>query len=274
MNYLEEILKSGLVINTRYLDRYVSFIDFRIDRVSLVGYKEKHHILPKSLFPDFKKNKDNIIELTLREHYLVHWMLAKIFGGSQWYAFNQMKRYGGSSILYQYGREHLSKLISKLNKGRKVSPENRLRMSEITKNTVMVRDKNGDCFRVNKADPRYVSGELKFYRFGLKHTEFTKKLMSDSGIKGKQAYLVDGKAKFYFEQNDDVSGLTKYKMSNDQKNMISDHVKSLIWVTLSDGTYKRIKSELFDETTHRRGRVGFRGFAHINDQKRNNKSNK
>lgn len=46
------------------------------------SFKEKyefHHILPKSLFPLWEKRSDNLVALTLREHYFVHLLLTKIY---------------------------------------------------------------------------------------------------------------------------------------------------------------------------------------------------
>ena len=40
---------------------------------------EKHHIKPKSLFPELAKDKTNIIKLTYREHYICHWLLYKVY---------------------------------------------------------------------------------------------------------------------------------------------------------------------------------------------------
>ena len=40
---------------------------------------EEHHILPRSLFPNWVKRKDNLVFLTLREHYFVHQLLVKIY---------------------------------------------------------------------------------------------------------------------------------------------------------------------------------------------------
>lgn len=40
---------------------------------------EEHHILPRSLFPNWAKRKSNIVKLTLREHYFVHQLLVKIY---------------------------------------------------------------------------------------------------------------------------------------------------------------------------------------------------
>lgn len=42
-------------------------------------YYERHHILPRSLFPLWIKNKNNIVLLTPREHYFCHQLLTKIY---------------------------------------------------------------------------------------------------------------------------------------------------------------------------------------------------
>lgn len=40
---------------------------------------EKHHIKPRSLFPELAKDPDNIVKLTYREHYVCHHLLYKIY---------------------------------------------------------------------------------------------------------------------------------------------------------------------------------------------------
>lgn len=42
-----------------------------------VGYFEKHHILPKSL--GGTNNKENLVKLTAREHFICHWLLVKMY---------------------------------------------------------------------------------------------------------------------------------------------------------------------------------------------------
>lgn len=42
-------------------------------------YYERHHILPKSLFPNWTKKKENIVLLTAKEHYFCHKLLLKIY---------------------------------------------------------------------------------------------------------------------------------------------------------------------------------------------------
>ncbi len=42
-------------------------------------YFEFHHILPRSLFPNWIKRKSNIVPLTAREHFFCHQLLTKIY---------------------------------------------------------------------------------------------------------------------------------------------------------------------------------------------------
>lgn len=42
-------------------------------------YFEFHHILPRSIFPNWIKRKSNIVALTAREHFFCHQLLTKIF---------------------------------------------------------------------------------------------------------------------------------------------------------------------------------------------------
>ena len=44
-------------------------------------YYERHHILPKSLFPLWAKEKRNLVLLTAREHFFCHQLLLKIYPG-------------------------------------------------------------------------------------------------------------------------------------------------------------------------------------------------
>ena len=59
---------------------YQRIYDQIIDRAkerTLEGYKEKHHIIPKCMGGSNKK--ENLIELTAREHFISHWLLCRIY---------------------------------------------------------------------------------------------------------------------------------------------------------------------------------------------------
>lgn len=69
--------------NIHVANRYLKFINYRITR-KLDAIIHIHHILPKAkdMFPEFKDLKKypwNGIALTPREHFIAHWMLAKMF---------------------------------------------------------------------------------------------------------------------------------------------------------------------------------------------------
>ena len=92
---------------------------------TLEGYKESHHIIPKCL--GGTDDPANLVNLTAREHFLAHILLAKIYGGTLWHAVNLMgrqKKY--TNRLYERARIEHSKLVSIQNKRTKTKPkENR-----------------------------------------------------------------------------------------------------------------------------------------------------
>jgi len=77
-NFLKDALikRHESVDNSEYLDKYINFlINYKISES--VEYSEKHHILPRSTFPEFENEYWNIIELDYDSHRLVHLWLFK-----------------------------------------------------------------------------------------------------------------------------------------------------------------------------------------------------
>lgn len=178
-------------------NRYERFINSRPQRIKQKNDGlEVHHIIPKSIDPSRAKDPDNLIVLTPREHYIAHWMLAKIYHGKMWFAFNQMKRVIGgeqkTSALYSLARKYVTNEISKCNTGKVHTKQMKDSVSEIVKNTVVVKfadDVNGPRFRVHCTDDRYVSGELIFHKTGATHSEETiAKMITNNGVTGKKIY--------------------------------------------------------------------------------------
>lgn len=85
-----------------YINLYENLILSRINRVIDNSiYTEKHHIIPKSL--GGTNNKENLIRLTFKEHYMAHYILSKI------YPRNSSIQYGFSSIMRNpYGHRKLT----------------------------------------------------------------------------------------------------------------------------------------------------------------------
>ena len=59
-----------------YFKIYKKLMETRKDRF-LLEYSEKHHIIPKCLGGSDDKN--NIVRLTYKEHYIAHYLLTKIY---------------------------------------------------------------------------------------------------------------------------------------------------------------------------------------------------
>lgn len=100
-NYREEFLSLNVRINHIYLERYLRFI---LTTQTKEVITEKHHILPKSLFPHLKKCKWNIKRLSLREHFIAHWILMKAMPDDigMKYAFNSFISSGKVKNSYGY----------------------------------------------------------------------------------------------------------------------------------------------------------------------------
>lgn len=191
-------------MSKHYKDRYYKFIEYCKNRIVVPNeYTEKHHIEPESLYPELAQESSNIVTLTAREHYLAHWMLAKIYGGKMWFAFNMMKRIcvgGENSALYELSRKYVAEQSSILNTGRKHSDEARAKMSEDRAGSLTVRDEHGNHFAVQNTDPRYLSGELVHVMTGRERADKFKKLLSDK-YRGRKE-ITDGIKVKYIHEGD------------------------------------------------------------------------
>jgi len=139
------------MINNKYKKWHDSIIDNAQSRI-IKGYSEKHHILPRSL--GGLNNKDNIVRLTAKEHFIVHMLLCKFTKGNAYYkmlyAFKSMCQLINNNHKRDYKitsriaeklrleaeknnpvyRNDVKAKISKANKGRIMSKETRLKMSK------------------------------------------------------------------------------------------------------------------------------------------------
>lgn len=74
----------ALAINDHFFIKYVNFIIACQNRVSNETYLESHHIIPKSIMPEYADlsiHTWNAIDLTAREHIIAHILLHFAFGG-------------------------------------------------------------------------------------------------------------------------------------------------------------------------------------------------
>lgn len=89
INFKEEFIKKlGKPDSEKYLDEYLIFVN-NPPILTENSYQENHHILPISIFPEFKSIKQfpqNIIRLNYEDHIQCHILLAKAYNIKQFIA--------------------------------------------------------------------------------------------------------------------------------------------------------------------------------------------
>lgn len=194
--------------DNHHLKRYSKVINYYTEYPVMDG--EYHHVLPRSLYPDMVSDRDNLILLPTRVHYIVHWMLAKGTNSNKmWFAFNMMNRViqssNKTSSLYRQAREYISNAISECNTGRIVSDEQKEALSKAHTGMVTAKDSNGVIKRLSVDDERYLSGEYVHHKTGSKHKDETIQKMKRNGIRGRLRYKNINTNKFkYFKEDDEI----------------------------------------------------------------------
>jgi len=123
-----------MFIENKYSHYYYSIVA-RAKSRNLKGCKDRHHVIPKSFYKIRNKtgwldgnpdSSDNLVNLTLREHYICHLLLTKFTIGvanqKMWYALNRLiNRKTGyqikSSRMYEHIRKNHANTVSKTLKG-------------------------------------------------------------------------------------------------------------------------------------------------------------
>jgi hypothetical protein len=137
-------------------------------------YKEKHHILPRCL--GGSNDKSNLVELTAKEHFIVHMLLCKFTKGNAYYkmlyAFKSM-----CQLINNNHKRHY-KITSRIAENLRLEAE---------KNNPVYRDNVKDKIsKANKGKTRNKSVRLKMSKskkgnknaLGLRHSEEFKKRLS------------------------------------------------------------------------------------------------
>lgn len=135
------------MINTHYKNRYDKFIKI-IEKSNRTfkedEYTETHHIIPRCL--KGTDNEDNLIELSLREHFLAHWLLWKAYPNylPLASAFLQMNNKNPKIKDFQ------GRITSRAYEVLKTEVYNNLK--EYTTDKVRIRDENGELITMTKQE--------------------------------------------------------------------------------------------------------------------------
>lgn len=234
-----------MYLQNKYTKIYYNIVDRAKSRnLSKHTYTEKHHIIPRSLGGSNSKN--NLVNLTAREHRLCHLLLPKMTMSEEhtrkmWYAAwmilrveNQgQQRSISTGKFYELAKIEFAKSMSKLHKGKILSEETRKKMSVSrrkhsgpNKGIPMKEEQKQKMRDTIAINGRIISPEtvkkILESRKNYKHSEETKKKISD-GNKGKirppcseeQKRIVSEKLKGRI-----MSEETKRKMSEKAKGKI------------------------------------------------------
>lgn len=161
-------------LQNKYYFWYFSIIEKAKLRILTDTYIEKHHIIPKSL--GGKLNKENLVNLTAREHFLCHLFLIKMTTGNDRYkmawalhrmAFSISKNHKNrfTSKSYELARKLFSKYttgvlknngakISKALKGKKKSEEHCKNLSLALKGFKFSEERNQKISRAHSGKKR------------------------------------------------------------------------------------------------------------------------
>lgn len=118
---LKEVLNTlKPFLDNEQTEEYLSVVSKPFD-----GKGEKHHILPRSVFPEYAKCEWNLVNLSYKDHYRVHCLLPDMLSGKgrecMLYAWNMMSNRHRAAedqyASYERFRVELNKIISEAQTG-------------------------------------------------------------------------------------------------------------------------------------------------------------
>jgi hypothetical protein len=174
-----------MFLDNKYTKVYYKLIERSKNRV-ISGYKEKHHIIPRSLGGG--NDKENLTPLTAREHYIAHVLLVKMTTGSDrhkmLFAFSAMDNFVSAnrynSKLYENLRKECVVTMGNRNKQNK---EAHKKISEIRKKLKLACGEKNPMF--GRSAPK--ENNLKWYTDGTKDIYVTEGTAPQGFTRGRSS---------------------------------------------------------------------------------------
>lgn len=221
-----QLIKS-ISISSKYQSWYCNIIQKNKNNVK-IKYYEKHHIVPKSFNLGGEKDNDNCVYVSIREHFILHKLLTKMFIGK----YKQKMQYAFWSMchLCHKNTRNISSKYYQSAKQEFLDAKKHYTHTEETRKKISNKLKGKLCGSKNpmygiKGDKHHLYGKPSYF-FGHKHTEQTKHKIHLNNIKRKKS--IEG----YHTKE------TRNKISLSLKN------KSYIWITNGKENKHILLSEL------------------------------
>ena len=252
------LLNPNISQNSKYVKWYFNIISskkfYNDEKI------EEHHILPKSIYPEYKNDKINLIKLSLREHYVVHLLLWKMFNKNSIerskMAFAVKRFRKGNSEIFMNARKYA--LI-----------RSDLKHSEETKNKI----RQGNIGKKVSAE---TIEKLKISHQGYKHSDETKEKLrlinTGKKLSPEHAMKISESNKGKIVSEESKSKMSKAKIGKKGK----DH--SAYGFVHSEDVRQRMseahKGKKLDENTKNNIRIAHKDKIFINDGNITKKVNK
>ena len=209
--------------NTTYKNFIQNILDTRGRFNCGSEYHERHHITPKCM--GGSNNKDNLIDLFGREHFVAHKILAEENPDNEklihaWILMSKMKEYKEEYQITPEEYEAARKAYTSLMKGRKFSKEHRMKISIATKGRKISEHTRHSIAKANanriwsEESKQKISASISGKNhplYGTHQTEESKKKNSESH-KGLQAGERNARALkiLQFDKSDNLIKIWKY----------------------------------------------------------------
>jgi hypothetical protein len=218
--------------NSEFLDKYIKLmIEYKLSES--IEYIEKHHILPRSVFPEFENEDWNIIELKYSDHVNAHLYLFKSINIRQYqrplnFMMNSYKNSEEVSNAAKIGWINLKNDKDKYEKWRKKKSDSMKKISSEEQT------RRANIFWDNMTDDEYTifSNKMKEYWTDEKREEKSKKMIEHySNIENIEKKRIEGQKRWDSMSREDRNNftikMTSINKDEEKRRIAGDKIKNL-----------------------------------------------
>lgn len=221
------------------IKRYLNFIRSRKSLVQSII--ERHHILPKSIFPEYRDLSVyswNSSKLTLREHFIAHLMLHFIFGGKMTYALYHMI----PQSIKKYSYEEFSDELAFKSRWYEYV---RMEYRNVRKGYGTYKDDRDKTYFLHRDDPIINELNLTWHMSGYKFSDVQKKKMLEARNGGRgtkiRVYFMRWKRLIYKDELNKYIDLGWNTLKNSDDESYLSHIRRENAKNAAEASTKKLK---------------------------------